>query len=162
MSKADDRCGTSPCARSSVVRSFRLADSLAAHQVVTSLIRARLSLAEARDTAQRQLAAEEKKKASKVGAPISRHSRQNRLYLVLPFVMTSAISGRITARQGEPVASFQGWFGGGVVPGVLLAGRIFSSAAKRCRRVSCSVQQLPVRPLCLITLIRECSTGMLV
>ena len=57
-------------ARSSVVRSFRLAGSLAAHQVVTSLIRARLSLAEARDTAQRQLAAEEKKKASKA-RPIS-------------------------------------------------------------------------------------------
>lgn len=49
-----------------MVRSFRLAGSLAAHQVVASLIRARLSLADARDTAQRQLAAEEKKKASKV------------------------------------------------------------------------------------------------
>ena len=58
-----------PCVCSSVVRSFRLAGSLAAHQVVTSLIRARLSLADARDTAQRQLAAEEKKKASKVPRP---------------------------------------------------------------------------------------------
>jgi cohesin complex subunit SA-1/2 len=56
-------CG---CARSSVARSFRLAATLAAHQAVAGLIRAQLCLGEARDTAQRQLAAEERKKPSKV------------------------------------------------------------------------------------------------
>lgn len=51
---------------SSVVRSFRFTATLTAQQVVTSLIRAMLSLGEARETAQRQMAAEEKKKGSKV------------------------------------------------------------------------------------------------
>ena len=49
-----------------MVRSFRYAATLTAHQVGSSLIRACLALGDARETAQRQVAAEEKKRASKV------------------------------------------------------------------------------------------------
>jgi len=57
---------SSPC--SSVVRSFRAAASITASQLVTSWIRAVLSLTEARDTAQRQMEVEMRKK-SKVCSP---------------------------------------------------------------------------------------------
>lgn len=70
---------------SSVVRSFRFAATLTAQQVVTSLIRAMLSLGEARETAQRQMAAEEKKKASKVC-----QSKQSHLE---PHLVSSGASG---------------------------------------------------------------------
>ncbi len=52
--------------RSSVVRVFRAAATLTTGVLVTSWIRAHLSLAEARDTAQRQLDAEMRKKGAKV------------------------------------------------------------------------------------------------
>jgi hypothetical protein len=55
-------------AHSSVVRPFRLAATVAAAQLVTSWIHVMKTLMDARDTAQRQLMAEEKK--SKVGAAL--------------------------------------------------------------------------------------------
>ena len=51
---------------SSVVRSFRFTATLTAQQVVTSIIRAMVLLSEERDTAERQMKAEENKKGSKV------------------------------------------------------------------------------------------------
>lgn len=53
-----------------MVRSFRSVAALTAGQLVTSWIRASISLSEARDTAQRQLDAEERKKGGKVSAPL--------------------------------------------------------------------------------------------
>ena len=53
----------------SVVRSFRFIATATAGQVITSLIRATLTLSAARETAQRQMAAEERKKSSKVCKP---------------------------------------------------------------------------------------------
>lgn len=53
--------------RSSVVRNFRYAATITASQLVTSWIRVIISLTDARETAQNQLAGEEKKKGSKVG-----------------------------------------------------------------------------------------------
>ncbi|KAK9814838.1 hypothetical protein WJX72_012382 [[Myrmecia] bisecta] len=52
----------------SVARCFRYTATLTGSQVVTSFIRVMVTLTAARETAQRQLAAEEKKKASKAGA----------------------------------------------------------------------------------------------
>ena len=49
-----------------MVRSFRYVATITAGQVITSLIGATLTLAAARETAQRQMAAEEKKKPGKV------------------------------------------------------------------------------------------------
>ena len=49
----------------SVVRSFRYVATITAGQAITSLIGATLTLATARETAQRQMAAEEKKKPGK-------------------------------------------------------------------------------------------------
>jgi cohesin complex subunit SA-1/2 len=57
---------------SSVVRSFRFTATLTAQQVVTSIIKAMLLLGEARETAQRQMAAEQKKKGSKVSVGLVR------------------------------------------------------------------------------------------
>ena len=58
------RCVVVAC--SSVVRSFRYVATMTAGQVITSLISATLTLAAARETAQRQMAAEERKKPAKV------------------------------------------------------------------------------------------------
>ena len=59
---------TRPPARSSVVREFRCVATLTAAQLVTSWIHVSLALGEARDTAERQLAAEQRKKGGgKVG-----------------------------------------------------------------------------------------------
>ncbi len=52
--------------RSATVRSFRLVATIAAMQLVTSLIRVISTLMDARDTAQRQLEAEQKRKGNKV------------------------------------------------------------------------------------------------
>lgn len=53
---------------SSVVRHFRYAATMTACQLVSSWIRTMQTLNEARDTAQRQLDAESKKKSNKVGS----------------------------------------------------------------------------------------------
>jgi cohesin complex subunit SA-1/2 len=50
-----------------VIREFRATATLTAAQLVTSWIQVSLTLVEARDTAERQLAAEERKKGGKVG-----------------------------------------------------------------------------------------------
>ena len=62
---------------SSVIRGFRAAASMTASQLVTSWIRAVLSLIEARDTTQRQMDAELRKKGAKVctTTPLARHLR---------------------------------------------------------------------------------------
>lgn len=57
----------SPRTRSSVVREFRYVATLTGAQLVTSWVAVQLALGEARDTAERQLAAEERKKGGKVG-----------------------------------------------------------------------------------------------
>ena len=49
------------CRCSSVVRNFRALATLTAGQLVTSWVRAMITLTEARDTAQRQLDAEQRK-----------------------------------------------------------------------------------------------------
>jgi STAG domain len=67
-------CGTP--SYSSVVRPFRYVFTLAASQLVTSLVRVIVTLTGARDTAQRQLDAEQKKKASKVSTPTALHLRK--------------------------------------------------------------------------------------
>lgn len=51
---------------SATVRNFRLVATTAAMQLVTSMIRVIMTLTDARDTAQRQLEAEEKRKGNKV------------------------------------------------------------------------------------------------
>ena len=67
-----DRTHTQPLPpsppRSSVIREFRAIATLTAAQLVTSWTHVSLALGEARDTAQRQLAAEERRKGGKVGA----------------------------------------------------------------------------------------------
>ena len=50
-----------------MIREFRATATLTAAQLVTSWIQVSLTLVEARDTAERQLAAEERKKGGKVG-----------------------------------------------------------------------------------------------
>lgn len=59
-----------PTNRSSVIREFRYVATLTAAQLATSWVAVQLALGEARDTAERQLAAEERKKGGKVGGRV--------------------------------------------------------------------------------------------